>query len=131
MKIGSDEDFIFIYNAKRINPEVEICQSGLQNYSKITVISKNIHDFIGVFFRYFPEDNHGPIKIPFYPGEKVSDIIERYRARTSNRSKYLKFIFNAKNLNPNLTLDEAGITEDSNIFVVPIKSIKKEKEDET
>ena len=134
MKIGSNENFIFIYNAKRINPELKICQTGLQNYSKITVISNNFNDFVGVLFRYFcHKDNHldKVVKIPFYPGEKISEIIERFRASTSNRDKDLKFIFNAKNLNPNSTIKEAGITEDSNIFVVSIKGIKKEKEYKT
>ena len=40
-------------------------------------------------------------------------------------------MYNAKDLNPNLTIEEAGIREDSNIYVVSIKGIKKEKQDET
>ena len=37
--------------------------------------------------------------------------------------KQKKFIFNAKNLNPSLSLAEAGIAHNSNIFVVTTKGV--------
>ncbi len=50
--------------------------------------------------------------------EKVSDIIERYRDRSCDEDKNLKFFFNSKELNENLTISEAGIRNNSNIFIV-------------
>ena len=56
--------------------------------------------------------------------EKVSAIIERYRSKTGDKDDTKKFIFNAKSLNPTLTLAEAGITNNANIFVMVTKDIK-------
>ena len=51
--------------------------------------------------------------------EKVGEIIQRYRERNSDY-RNLKFIFNAKSLNPLLRIDEEGLLEGSNIFVVAL-----------
>ena len=56
--------------------------------------------------------------------EKVSDIIEKYRNKVNDYDDSKKFIFNSKNLNPSLSLVEAGIKNNSNIFVCRIKGIK-------
>ena len=58
------------------------------------------------------------------PEEKVSDIIKKYRNKANDYDDSKKFIFNAKNLNPSLSLVEAGIKNNSNIFVCRIKGIK-------
>ena len=56
--------------------------------------------------------------------EKVSDVIQRYRAKSGDNDPTNKFIFNAKNLNQNLTVAEVGMTKNANIFVVSTKGIK-------
>ena len=53
--------------------------------------------------------------------EKVSNIIDRYREKSLDDDNKIKFFFNAKELNKNLTLSEAGITNNSNIFVITLK----------
>ena len=50
--------------------------------------------------------------------EKISDIIQKYRQKSSNYDINIKFIWNAKDLNHSLTVAEAGITNNANIFVV-------------
>ena len=50
--------------------------------------------------------------------EKVSEIIERYRNKANDFDQTKKFIFNANMLKPNLTLEETGISNNANIFVV-------------
>ena len=50
--------------------------------------------------------------------EKVADIIERYRDKSSDEDKNIKFIFNAKELDINLTILEACIKNNANIYVV-------------
>ena len=51
-------------------------------------------------------------------------ILEKYKNKSGDRNPEKKFIFNAKMLSPDLTLSEAGITNNSNIFVVSTKGIK-------
>ena len=56
--------------------------------------------------------------------ELVSDIIQKYRNKTGDKDESKKFIFNAKQLNSSLTVKMAGITDNSNIFVVTTKGDK-------
>ena len=65
-----------------------------------------------------------PISIQCMPDDKVSTAIEKYRNKANDRDDTKKFIFNAKNLNANLSVAEAGITNNANIFVVATKGIK-------
>ena len=66
----------------------------------------------------------GPIMIQCTPNDKVSDIIEKYRNKANDHDDTKKFIFNAKNLNTSLSVAEAGITNNSPIFVVATKDIQ-------
>ena len=65
-----------------------------------------------------------PIMVQCMPDEKVSQVIEKYRSKSGDKDDSKKFIFNAKNLAPGLTVAEAGITNNANIFVVATKGIK-------
>ena len=65
-----------------------------------------------------------PIMVQCMSDEKVSEVIEKYRNKSGDRDPTKKFIFNAKNLAPSLTVAEAGITNNANIFVVATKGIK-------
>ena len=79
----------------------------------------NIPKSFTVIFRHIGNDtNKLPIIVNIQENEKISDIIQKYRQKSSNYDINLKFIFNAKDLNPFLTVAEAGITNNSNIFVV-------------
>ena len=91
-----------------------------QNFSQNQV---NESDGINVTFRRSGE-NKKPITIKCRINEKVSDLIEKYRAESGDRDETKKFIYNAKALHPSLTLSEAGIENKSNIFVVVTKGIK-------
>ena len=68
--------------------------------------------------------NAAPIMVQCMPDEKVSDVIKKYRTKSGDNDTTKKFIFNAKNLSPSLTVAEAGITNNANIFVVATKGIK-------
>ena len=80
---------------------------------------------INVYFRVTGEAGQetASIMIQCMPDEKISDIIERYRAKSGDNSPTKKFTFNAKNLVPSLTLSEAGISNNANIFVRDTKDI--------
>ena len=70
---------------------------------------------IDVFFRR--ETNPSPIRISCGLNEKISDIITIYRIKSNDNDKNKVFIFNAHRLNSSLTVAEAGLTHNSNIFV--------------
>ena len=82
----------------------------------------NNQKIIYVIFR--ASDIIAPVTVQCNPEEKVSDIIGKYRNLVNDYDDSKKFIFNAKNLNPSLSLVEAGIKNNSNIFVCRIKGIK-------
>ena len=68
--------------------------------------------------------NSEPIMVQCLPNEKVSEVIKKYRSKSGDNDPSKKFIFNAKNLNLSLTVAEADITNNANIFVVTTKGIK-------
>ena len=80
---------------------------------------------ISFFFRTSGQNapQRPPISIQCMPDEKVATLIERYRNKAGDRDQTKKFIFNYKNLNPSLSLAEAGTAHNSNIFVVTTKGI--------
>ena len=91
-----------------------------QNFNQNQV---NESDGIYVTFRDSGE-NKKPISFNCSFNDKVSDLIEKYRAESGDRDETKKFIYNAKALHPSLTLSQAGITNNSNIFVVVTSGIK-------
>ena len=84
---------------------------------------------ISVIFRVSGNtgDSSEPLMIQCRADEKVSAIIERYRTKSGDTDPTKKFIFNAKNLVPTMTVGEAGISNNANIFVVATKGIKEAK----
>ena len=65
-----------------------------------------------------------PVMVQCMPDEKVAKAIEKYRNKANDHDTTKKFIFNAKNLNQSLSLSEAGIANNANIFVVTTKGVK-------
>ena len=93
------------------------------------ILNNQINNGISVIFRQsddFPKKE--PILIDgCYPDQQVSSIIEKYRIKSGDFDVDEKFIFNAKNLSPYLSFAEAGLSNNSNIFVVKTKRIKENK----
>lgn len=56
--------------------------------------------------------------------EKVSELIQKYRIKSGNYAQNIKFVCNAKTLNPDLTLAEAGVINGANVFVVTDCGVK-------
>ena len=77
-----------------------------------------------IFVTFRASDIIAPVTVQCNHEEKVSDIIEKYRNKVNDYDDSKKFIFNAKSLNPSLSLVEAGIKNNSNIFVCRHKGIK-------
>ena len=82
---------------------------------------------ITVIFRTAKQDKDGnPInpKIQCSFDEKVSKVIERYRMQANELGTEIKFIFNAMPLNHSLTVAEAGLSDDSNIFAINTENVR-------
>ena len=69
-------------------------------------------------------ENSAPIMIQCNDNEKISEIVQRYRTKSGDADTSKKFIFNAKQLNLGLTVAEAGLTDNANIFVVTTRGVK-------
>ena len=87
-------------------------------------MKKEKEQYITVIFREGRMGEQNSVMIHCSIHDKVSDIIEKFK----NISKYSyeepKFIFNALTLNPNLTLAEANLANNSKIFVIEAAGIK-------
>ena len=103
-------------------------QNQNQNNSSVSSVdtSQSNPQGINVIFRVSgaQQNNQPPVMVQCMPNEKVSDIIKKYRSKSGDTDETKKFIFNAKNLNPELNVGEAGISQNANIFVVATKGIK-------
>ena len=110
-----DDNLKFIFNAKDLITSLTVAEAGLTNNANIFVVRTP-------FTVYFRESgnvikNKNPIMVNVNEEEKISDIIQKYREKSSNYDDNLKFIFNAKGLSNSLTAAEAGLTNNANIFV--------------
>ena len=63
------------------------------------------------------------------PNEKVENIIKKYRDKTLDKDESKIFLFNEKPLNPNITVSEAELTNNSNIFIVKDKTDEQNGEE--
>ena len=79
---------------------------------------------ISVYFRAGANGENGSIMIQCSLSDRVSDLIERYKTKSMEDVSKKKFIFNAKALNKDLTVAEAGLNDGANIFVVNTEGVK-------
>ena len=113
-------------NSSRTNyPNIN--QMIIKEDNKITNNDKNIGELqldnndnskLDIFNVYFNHMNT-KIEIECAHDELVHRVIEKFREK-SNYKGGAKFIFNDKNLNLKLTIEQAGLFKNANIFVVPI-----------
>ena len=81
------------------------------------------NNFITLVFRNNNSQDNKPIKIQCTISDRLSEVFDRYRTKAQDNDKTKKFIFNAKQLDENMTVGEADLTEGSNIFVVTTTGI--------
>ena len=66
----------------------------------------------------------GTINIQIQYDQKVAELINKYRGKTGDKEPKRKFIFNGKTLNPSLSCAEAGLTNNSIVFVLNTKDVE-------
>ena len=79
---------------------------------------------VNIYFRKNSYAMKKPILVVARMKDKVSQIIEKYRKESNDYDETIKFIFNAKALHTSLTLEEAGLQENANIFVVVTQGVQ-------
>ena len=98
------------------NPMNQMAQMMQNNFGNNNIDQNNTQNqqnqqnngFININFRAGAGESKG-IEIQCTMDEKVSDVIQRYRAKTGDRELTKKFIFNAKMLNQHLSVDRKSV----------------------
>lgn len=85
----------FIWKAKDLSSDLSLAEAGIIDNVNILVIQLDV-----AFYR--KEDYK--VKISCRLDENVSSIIKRYRSLFGDYKPIIKFILNAKNLSPNLSV---------------------------
>ena len=80
--------------------------NGAQNQIGLTFIKNNVEAY------------QKKLKIYCLDSDKVNDVIKKYRVKAEDHNQNENFVFNAKNLNPELTVAESGLQNESIIFVL-------------
>lgn len=111
----------FLFNNQKLDCDMLVEEAGLSDMSTIYLMKKEenyykIGDCI-IFIRFGITNSLPIIMISLIKNEKVSNLIQRYRIESNDLRKNIEFTFNAKNLNNNLTIEEAGLSPNSKIFV--------------
>ena len=100
----------------------QLAQQQIMAEQMQNILNQPTNNEISIVFRQSLSNNSldkiGPVMVYCSPYEGVSSIIEKYRMKSNDFDPDKKFIFNAKNLSPYLSVAEAGITNNANIFVV-------------
>ena len=103
----------FIFNEKIINPNYTAKEIGLSENSKIYISEINLK----IFKIYGIKDINFTFIIKMNP-KKVSELIDSFLSKSGlSSSEVLKYVFNSKVLNENMTIEEAGLKNNSEIIV--------------
>ena len=83
-------------------------------------------NFISVLFKLqIAANDQREFTIHTTSDEKVSELISKFRTKAHDTDlQHEKFIFNAKRLNMSLTVAEAGLSNNSIIYVINDKDLK-------
>ena len=99
-----------------------INQDNMQNLNTVFNMNNldqlNQNESIHITFLIYSNNRQDKIHIICNKKEKISLVIQKYRDKCNDYSKYRKFIYNSRVLNPSLTVEEADLKENSCIAVI-------------
>ena len=104
--------------------QIQNMNSNMNQYNQNSGLQTPLNNNITVLFRIGEDPTGEPLKIQCTKSDRISDLIERYRTKSQDKDPTKKFIFNAKELNANLTVGDAELNEGSIIFVIKTKGVK-------
>jgi len=131
LKSGDMTSTKFTSGGKPLFLNLKLSESGLQNNSVIKAETSNMpaqpqfYPIQGDRYNLIFEQKAGgqTLTIQIQPDKKVIDAINSYKNKILYDGQ-MKFIFNGQNLNPDLTLKEAGLKNGSKILVITTKDIE-------
>ena len=103
------------------NMNIKMFCNRIENMNNIEK-NENDEDQLSLIFRYNNEYNNPKITILCSRNEKISKIIEKLEKKTGNSNSGKFFLYNGKNLKPNLTVYENGLINNSEIVVISMKN---------
>jgi FtsZ-binding cell division protein ZapB len=115
-----NNQFPTYFNQMDLNNINQMNNNNDMGYNNFLSDKKSENKNLQVIFRPsgdLARNNEPPITIACLPSDKIRDIIHKYRAKANNFNTKVRFIYNAKDLNPTLTVAEAGLCDNCNIFV--------------
>ena len=109
----------YMMNQKEENDIIQMQNMMMQK----PIMNKDL--IISVCFELVFEENSSKVSVRCLLSEKVSEVIEKLRIKSGdNIPNNCRFIFNSKQLNESLTVAEAGLINQSIIFVVLRDKVK-------
>ena len=129
--MNNNQNGMMMINAQNMQDMNQSMMEQLKKQAKMMkeLMRKNSNE-ITIIFRvpFFYGLQNNLISIQCDLSEKVSDVILRFRIKSGLLNSYgEKFIYNAKNLNNNLTIEENGLTNNCMIFVIKTLGIASGK----
>ena len=111
----------FIFKGNELNENFTIEEAGLVHKSQIFVTIQNINlNYLTICFKCTDNNyigNDESVNIECFKKEKIKTILERYKYRTNNLNNYVKFSINSTLINDSLTVENAGLSNNSIINV--------------
>ena len=115
-----------------MNDMSKLIQMNNQNFNNMNNNNMNNNNFIqdssnGITVTFEKNDPvMGELKITIQClfTEKIEKVIEKYRIKSGDDNMFERFVFNTKNLCPELTVAEQGLLSNSIIKVIDIKDMK-------
>ena len=116
---------VYNYNDPMINQiqGINAFQSN-QNF-KQEIINNNTNGIFLIFRTYDKEKNNNfaLITIQCMLTDRVSEVIQKYRNKANDQEPLKKFMYNAKELDPNKSIVESGLTNNAQIYVVTTRDV--------
>ena len=129
--MNNNQNGMMMINAQNMQEMNQSMMEQLKKQQKMMdELRQKTSEKITIFFRvssFFGLKNN-VISIQCQLNEKVSEVIFKFRMKSGiifNEGE--KYIFNAKNLNGDFTIEESGLWNNCNVFVIKTKGIASGK----
>ena len=110
----------------QVNAQMQMFNPMNQMNNQIKQINENKD--LSVFFRFSGESGHlGAILIQCQSNDKMKKVVNKFLTKAGCGEENYTFIYNAKSLVMNLTVEENGIEDRANIFVMKTNYLTKNK----